>query len=97
LGKTAIAMGKVVSSKIQRVNATLEIRDDKILIEIAGRMVLEAIGNPLTVREIEVLKLIREGKSNKFIADSLNIGLRTVKFHVSNLMRALDKHTRGEL
>lgn len=40
----------------------------------------------LTKREKEVLKGLCERKSNKVIADELNIAERTVKFHVSKLM-----------
>ena len=43
---------------------------------------------PLTDREMDVLKLLADGHSNKEIAKSLNIGEQTVKTHVS---RILDK------
>jgi DNA-binding NarL/FixJ family response regulator len=86
------------TAKLQKTGATIEFMPDgRIQITLDSRMVFEAIGNPLTVREIEILKLVREGKANKEIANRLNIGLRTVKFHVSNLLKALDKHSRGEL
>ncbi len=46
----------------------------------------------LTGREREVLKLIAEGKSNKAIADILNLSLKTVETHRQNIMRKLDIH-----
>jgi DNA-binding CsgD family transcriptional regulator len=44
----------------------------------------------LTEREKEVLKWMREGKSNWDISMILNISERTVKFHVQNIERKLD-------
>ncbi len=46
----------------------------------------------LTDREIEVLRLIAEGYSNKEIGDQLFISHRTVDTHRTNLMKKLDAH-----
>ncbi len=46
--------------------------------------------NSLTDREIEILKLIAEGMSNKEIGDQLFISHRTVDTHRTNLMKKLD-------
>lgn len=51
----------------------------------------------LTARENEVLQLIAEGHDNKAIAALLNISVKTVRCHRSNLMQKLDLHTQGEL
>ena len=51
----------------------------------------------LTHREREVLKLVAEGKSNKFIAEFLNLSIKTVEKHRSNLMSKLDLHNASEL
>ena len=41
--------------------------------------------NVLSDREIEVLRLVGQGKSNKEIAMDLDISVNTVKVHVSNI------------
>jgi two-component system response regulator NreC len=46
----------------------------------------------LTLRELQVLKLIAEGNKNKQIAVLLSISPKTVEKHRSNLMRKLDLH-----
>ena len=51
----------------------------------------------LTHREREVLKLVAEAKSNKFIAQFLNLSVKTVEKHRSNLMAKLDVHNASGL
>jgi len=46
----------------------------------------------LTNRELQVLKLVAEGKKNKDIATMLSISLKTVEKHRSNFMSKLDLH-----
>jgi DNA-binding NarL/FixJ family response regulator len=51
----------------------------------------------LTHREREVLKLVAEGKSNKFIAEFLNLSIKTVEKHRTSLMSKLDVHNASGL
>jgi len=51
----------------------------------------------LTAREREVLQLIAEGKSNKDIANLLNLSVYTVESHRSNLMEKLNVRGLPEL
>jgi len=51
----------------------------------------------LTPRERELLQLIAEGKSNKDIANMLNLSLYTVETHRSNILAKLNLHTVPEL
>lgn len=53
--------------------------------------------NKLTQRERQVLKLIAEGHSNKFIAEYLCLSVKTVEKHRSNLMSKLDIHNASTL
>jgi len=55
-----------------------------------------ASGDLLTPRELDVLRAMGEGGSNKMIARQLGISLHTVKFHVEALFRKLDAHSRAE-
>ncbi len=51
----------------------------------------------LTPRELEILQLIVEGKSNKEIADQLRLSANTVAVHRANIMDALGIHKTAEL
>jgi DNA-binding NarL/FixJ family response regulator len=51
----------------------------------------------LTRRELEVLQLIVEGKSNRQIADQLGLSANTVGVHRANIMNALGIHKTAEL
>jgi DNA-binding NarL/FixJ family response regulator len=51
----------------------------------------------LTQRERELLQLIAEGKSNKDVANMLNLSLYTVETHRGNIMEKLNLHSVPEL
>jgi len=51
----------------------------------------------LTNRELEILQLIVDGKSNKEIADQLGLSANTVAVHRANIMDALGIHKTAEL
>jgi len=51
----------------------------------------------LTARELEVVRLIAEGKSNKLIAHLLDISTKTVETHRSTSMRKLNVHSAAQL
>jgi DNA-binding NarL/FixJ family response regulator len=54
-------------------------------------------GKPsLTSRQLEVLKLISLGKTNKNIADELNLSSNTVKVHVTAILQVLHTTNRTE-
>lgn len=50
----------------------------------------------LTERELEVLRLLAQGQSNKEIAYKLSIGEKTVKTHVSNILAKLNVSSRTQ-
>ena len=51
----------------------------------------------LTAREVEILQLICDGKSNKEIAAQLQLSVNTVAVHRANIMDALGIHKTAEL
>ncbi|MEC1522406.1 response regulator transcription factor [Neobacillus niacini] len=50
----------------------------------------------LTTREMEILMLMADGKTNQDIADELYIALKTVKTHVSNILSKLNVQDRTQ-
>ena len=54
-------------------------------------------GDALTDRELDVVKLLERGLSNKEIAAALVIEPATVKNHVHNVLRKLNVHRRGQV
>lgn len=62
--------------------------------EVAARLAEYMGDDDLTARELDVLRLIREGYRNKQIADQLTISENTVNFHIKNLMEKLRANDR---
>jgi two-component system, NarL family, response regulator LiaR len=55
-----------------------------------------ALEEPLTERELEIIKLVAQGLANKVIADRLEIAERTVRTHVSNILEKLHLANRTQ-
>lgn len=49
----------------------------------------ELTDTPLTNREIQVIQLLADGKSNKQVADALSVSTRTVESHRNHIMRKM--------
>ncbi|WP_338471763.1 response regulator transcription factor [Niallia sp. XMNu-256] len=71
--------------------------------EVTGKMMRKMRQNTkhelhadLTAREMEILLLMTQGKSNQDIADELFISLKTVKTHVSNILSKLQVQDRTQ-
>ena len=58
--------------------------------------VLQTEENNLSDRELEVLELIAHGCKNHEIAMALEIKVRTVRFHVGNILNKLKARNRTE-
>jgi len=54
-------------------------------------------GKRLTLRQLEILRLVAEGYQNKEIAQLLKISVKTVEFHKTRIMTELDIHTPAGL
>jgi LuxR family maltose regulon positive regulatory protein len=57
---------------------------------------VQVLIDPLTIRELEVLKLIEQGCTNQDIADRLVISIPTVKRHISNIYSKLGVKNRTQ-
>ncbi len=62
--------------------------------EVAARLAEHLGDDDLTARELDVLRLIRDGHRNKQIADRLDIAETTVNFHIKNLVDKLGANDR---
>ena len=86
----SVSRDEMVSSP--RIAATLARRVADLTLERR----VESIEGRLTARELDVLRLIEEGLSNKEIARALSIELPTVKNHVHNILQKLKVSRRTE-
>jgi two-component system, NarL family, response regulator LiaR len=71
--------------------------------EVTGKMMMKMrqknqhfLHDELTSREMEILLLMAQGKTNQEIADELFIALKTVKTHVSNILSKLQVQDRTQ-
>jgi DNA-binding NarL/FixJ family response regulator len=53
--------------------------------------------DPVTPRENEIIQLLGEGKSNKELANTLGVSVKTIETHRANIMRKLHLHSLSEL
>lgn len=72
-----------------------QVVSEKVL-EVSGGKLKVVRGNELTSREREVLQMMARGDTNKKIAISLQTSVRTVEFHVSNILEKLGVEGRVE-
>jgi NarL family two-component system response regulator LiaR len=68
----------------------------KVLQELAHPPQHPPTSDPLTERELEVLRLVAHGDSNQQIAAALGIGEGTVRVHVSNILSKLHLASRTQ-
>lgn len=97
-GKELVAAVKNVSNHLKYVTTRVArmVPDAKLK---EGMQAIDAddIGTRLTPREREIVQLLAEGKSNKEAAAVLDISVKTVETHRTNIMRKLRFHSIGEL
>jgi len=58
---------------------------------------MDSADSVLSPREREIVQLLAEGKSNKEVAVSLNISVKTAETHRSHIMAKLNLHSVGQL
>ncbi|MCC5893299.1 response regulator transcription factor [Exiguobacterium sp.] len=86
---------KVTTNVLKEYRRLLQIKE-----EHAGRNVENRTDDPvyqlLSRREVEVLHLLADGRSNRDISDMLFISEKTVKNHVSSVLRKMDVNDRTQ-
>jgi DNA-binding NarL/FixJ family response regulator len=102
------AGGYILKSAIKSelINAIHTVLHDDLYLQPAMARLLFAktapLSNPaetenLTAREIEILRLLAQGYTNRQAAELLNLSVRTVEYHRGNLTAKLNLHSRVEL
>ena len=84
----------VLLSQIKRIAQGEVILSDSIKNLLLERKQVQDPIDTLTEREMDVLRLIATGLSNKQIAGQIFISEETVKVHIRNLLRKLNVHSR---
>lgn len=84
--------GTFLSNKLKRTKQP-DAQDPEHLPDLG----LDTILNILTDRQLDILRLIGQGKSNKVIALEKQLSGNTVKVHVSAILRALDLKNRTQI
>lgn len=93
---------------MKRPTASLRWEDGKLILEapmvlrvpvdfetLTPKLILASV--KLTRREQQVLEGVAKGRANKEIGEQVHLSERTVKFHVSNLLKKFKVPTRYEL
>lgn len=91
---------KDLLDSIRRAAAGEPAAPESLLYRIRGHMTRRREGNdqenPLTNRELQVLRHVALGLSNREIGRSLSISIETVKEHVQNILRKIDVADRTQ-
>ncbi|KPA93377.1 ATP-dependent transcriptional regulator [Pseudomonas asplenii] len=99
LARTHLGEGLALVGRcnLQQALRELRLRQPGLLAALGGEEELVASGdNPLSQRELEVLRLIAQGSSNLQIADQLFISLHTVKTHARRIHSKLGVERRTQ-
>ncbi len=81
-------------NRFRKINSELHENQEEQYESNQGEIVFVEV--ELTARELEVLQLASEGKTNTQIGELLNISGRTVRGHMEKIMRKLHARNRAE-
>lgn len=93
-GASAYILKSMPMEELLRVIRSVHAGRRHVPPEVAAKLAEFMGDEDLTARELDVLRLIREGYRNKQIADQLAISENTVNFHIKNLMEKLRANDR---
>ena len=93
-GAQAYLLKSVLRKELPDAIRAVHAGHKRILPEVATTLAEHAADDALSLREIEVLRLIAGGNANKLIAAQLSITEETVKGHVKNILAKLAANDR---
>jgi len=106
IGVSGYVLKSEASEELQRALAAV-MRGETFISQGFGQQVIDNLWNrskevsnessDLTGRQREILQLVVEGRSNKEIADLLEVSIKTVEFHRARLMNKLGARTAAQL
>jgi len=95
-GAVTYLLKDMIADKMMAVIREVAVGGRPIVPEIAQQLTGRMFKASLTARELEVMRLIADGRRNKEIAGELKISEETVQGHVKNILAKLDVHDRTE-
>jgi two-component system NarL family response regulator len=93
--KTYVLKSAPREELIETIRA-IHLGERRISPAIGARLAEHARHDELTARELDVLKLVADGKSNKEIGSKLNLAEITVKIHVGRILAKLNANDRTQ-
>lgn len=88
-------LGDEDGERLERTSAVRAFQALGAAPDLAALGALPAAGGPLSSREVEVLRLVASGRSNRAVAEALVISEKTVARHLSNIFTKLDVGSRS--
>jgi transcriptional regulator EpsA len=97
--KSHVSFARIMCPLDARLSRTIQVLVPLISLTLARVLALEgAISRPdtmLSLRELEILDNVRNGRTNSEIGTRLGISPLTVKNHIGNILKKMDVRTRG--
>jgi DNA-binding CsgD family transcriptional regulator len=95
IAQACVGLGDADSAALE-IDAARRVFDELgAVVDLRGLPVARGDTRMLTQREVEVLRLLTSGRTNRAIGEELVLSERTVERHVSNIFRKLDVSTRS--
>ena len=93
-GASAYILKSVPKAELLSVIRSVHSGKRHVPLDVVARLAEHLDEEELTTRELQVLRLIRDGHRNKQIADQLAIAETTVNFHIKNIVDKLGANDR---
>lgn len=87
---------QLILSIRQATEGTVCFSEEQIERAQKWKQTVEIKWESLSTRERELLRCLARGENNKTIAESLTVSIKTVEFHISNILKKLDMNSRVE-